>query len=854
MSNKNQHNNSRDTSISTQDLYGQPKFTLSHIGKGGDDFDYRDKQTQVINELYNTQPSNDTLKITKQRNGDLYNDLNALHSGSIVNKNIDNNTRSTFGNGGASYNGGGSQYGLGNGKHINHLTDQKYHNNERYDPYIGYLYQQGLLGPKPNLRYNIFTINVDSRNRIKKPSVEITGSSNLNNPLTFTRNSKIIQIRHPNSELDNNDAITLTGVAPIVVTVSSSGIVKEDVETDLGTGVGECTTIEVSGTIFEFKPGSKYMKIKHTHYLPVVCSYDVIAGPIVVFKNDPFYDTYDISDLSVEISGFKGNRSDVADIPYYDNIPVSRINNKHTLILKDPDTGRIKRNVFFIKLPRAYQPLFNTIFEPPPVRYNFKIIFHYYGGIPINLLNAEYPLDFDHARGFHVVVNRTDDGYLIESLKTSCGIADSNGDLLVNNQIGGPNIICSKIDKVIKGFPDANDYNIQLNRVFTDVVSARLISTEFPNTEKVIRDLPENRRNNRIYWQNLDDGDYIYMAEIAAGNYKADELEIALEQAFYNTPRINYTIDNPTEINANFKRVVAPYTNHNYVRVTINESTDVVRFRAYKENFFFHPIISVEPEIPTDPSSDVSTEQKYKIVISHESHNLEVGDKILIASAIAHLGIPANIINNEHVISEIIDDNTYKIELNKFNLEVTRIASQGGNAVAIYIPMLFRLRFDKTDTLGTILGFRDVGESTSITTYNNTITNNEKYEFELNVDEFGQTKTFKNNAILLSGFNYVHMFIKQLQVSTGLGEVKDFFSKILLPDTPGSLLFNTFAQSNKIFYDPVGRLSELDIQFYGPFGDLFDFNGIDHSFTLEITTADETPPHTGISAKTGKIN
>ena len=816
---------------SSDNLFGQPKFTVSHIGNGSMNQDYTSNEDYIIDGLRSSQPSDVILQNPKLNNNNLYRDLNALNSGTIINTNVNDKT---------------------NKININQSNDT-YNNRQPYNPYIGYMHAQGLIGPAPNLRYNISTINIDSRNRVKKPTIEISENSQLSNALTFVRGSKIINITHENNNLDNNDAITITGITPITIKIATSGTIKQDVETDLGGGVGQFTTIDVSGTIFEFVPGSKYMKIRYTHFLPILCSYDVIGGN-VIFKNDPFYDTYDISDLIVEIKGFQGNGNNVANVPYYDNIPISRINTRHKLILKDPVTNRIKRNIFFIELPRAYQPIYSSIFEPPLVKYSFKIIFHYRGGIPINILNAEYPLDINHARGFHIINDRNNKGYTIESLKESCGIANNDGDLLINNHVGGDIISCSKIEKIVKGFPNANQYNMQLNKVFANVVSARLISTEFPNTEKVVRDWPLERQNNKIYWQNLDDGDHIYMAEIPAGNYKADQLEIAIERAFYETPRINYNIDNPIEIAENFKQVSSPYTNHNYIRVSIDESTDIVRFRAYIESFFHTPIISVEPEIPIDPSSDVNNEQIFKIVIEHPSHNLKIGDKILIAGAIAHLGIPANILNNEHTIKEIIDENHYKIELTKFNLEITRTITKGGVAVGIYIPMLFRLRFDYNDTLGNILGFRNVGDTTSITSYDIMISNNQKYEFELSIDEFGQKKTFKNNAIMLSGFNYVHMYIKQLQISSGLGEIKDFFAKILLPDSPGTILFNTFAQSNKIFYDPIGRLSELDIEFYGPDGELFDFNGVNHSFTIEITTADETPNQTSISAKTGKTN
>ena len=58
----------------------------------------------------------------------------------------------------------------------------------------------------------------------------------------------------------------------------------------------------------------------------------------------------------------------------------------------------------------------------------------------------------------------------------------------------------------------------------------------------------------------------------------------------------------------------------------------------------------------------------------------------------------------------------------------------------IYAPNIFRLRFDKSDTLGNILGFRYAGKNTSITNYETTITNNESYYNETIYDEQGAIK------------------------------------------------------------------------------------------------------------------
>ena len=84
------------------------------------------------------------------------------------------------------------------------------------------------------------------------------------------------------------------------------------------------------------------------------------------------------------------------------------------------------------------------------------------------------------------------------------------------------------------------------------------------------------------------------------------------------------------------------------------------------------------------------------------------------------------------------------------------------------------------------------------------------------------------------------------------GPVKKAFAKILLTDNPGRVLFNTAISAPKIFNDPLPELRELEFMFYSPDGSLYDFSGLDHSFTLAIETLIETPEETNISSRSGR--
>ena len=162
------------------------------------------------------------------------------------------------------------------------------------------------------------------------------------------------------------------------------------------------------------------------------------------------------------------------------------------------------------------------------------------------------------------------------------------------------------------------------------------------------------------------------------------------------------------------------------------------------------------------------------------------------------------------------------------------------------------MRFDQSDTLGRVLGFRNPGEATSITPFDTIVSNQNKYQFETGQNAVGQTIPIRNNALQLSGENYIIMVAEPLRTLLAIGKIKNAFAKILLCDSPGRILFNSYVPITHYYEDPLSELYRLDISFFTSDGNLFDFNGVDHSFTLEIVTVSDIPEGTGINANTGK--
>lgn len=91
--------------------------------------------------------------------------------------------------------------------------------------------------------------------------------------------------------------------------------------------------------------------------------------------------------------------------------------------------------------------------------------------------------------------------------------------------------------------------------------------------------------------------------------------------------------------------------------------------------------------------------------------------------------------------------------------------------------------------------------------------------------------------IVLSGENYVFLCIKQLGNYINTGSVDDIFAKILLNKPPGEVLFNSFVPGpGVVFYEgPLPDLSKLNVSLRTHANSLFEFNGVDFSFTVEIT-------------------
>jgi len=706
---------------------------------------------------------------------------------------------------------------------------------DRYDPYVGYLYEKGLIPDSEQRRRLLYNyIDVNSAFRLKNSIINVDAEYTLSaNPLTFTNGSNIMHIATDPNLFNVNDPITLTNV------VSRFSILR----TIRGTMNG-CALYT-----FELIPGFNFMKIWYDHHIPL---------------------TYTGSTIQITISGIIGDNPLPPSLPtLLSNVPVSTINTTHQVQLtvtqvdisgsvaaatgvkptdsnyigkitsKCPDYFTPSPNYFFIMLPIGLQP--NTTYTI--IEYNFNLAFLSLEAIPLNLINTSSQINPNQLTSFHIIQGIDSTGInIMLPLNALTDTDASNNDTTTINS-GGNFVIIGHVSGITNGYPDPNNYKITLPEVYHNVVSIKLVSSEIPNSNKTIRDYPSENANNKLYWNDIDDGDYLYEISVPPGNYTPDGLTTALSVAFAKTPRINPSIY---------------YTSTHYIQTTINLNTNEVTFTPYKE-FILNgptgsngPIVEISPTIPPDPTVPVNSSLTYTITIYQPNHGASVGQTILIQNAIADMGIPASIINGTHIVASVISLDKYTVELAKFNVGTDRTNTGGGVNVFIYVPDIVRFRFDQPNTLGTVLGFRNPGNPLSITPYSTSISNANPYAQELTVNSAGQPINLTNNALQMAGDNYILMTADPVRIFESISAVKNPFAKIILCDSPGKILYDSYVNMTQLYENPISSLNELEIAFYTPNGSLVDFDGLEHSFTLEIVTVADIPKDTRINANTGK--
>lgn len=492
------------------------------------------------------------------------------------------------------------------------------------------------------------------------------------------------------------------------------------------------------------------------------------------------------------------------------NISLSKINTNHNVILIKND-GVVDYNNYKVDL-NIYS---NSDYVYVGDYYKLNILT--FNGVHIKYINAGYPITADVQQGYYTVIESSN-----ENIKISLPVAASKSNTV---GIGNPNINIGLITSTMAGYSDPSHYKIELKRTYYNVKKIKLVSTEIPNTEMLIKKTPDELKNDRLYWQIQDDGDYPYSINIKPGNYDAKSLATEISEKIANT-----------------NRFFGSYLDKN---LYYNKCIPNIIINPYNNLFLIQILSKITMANNITINNDIYDDSYKRINITHSYHNLQVGNTVTISGAINVFDhknnnifyyVPDNIINNVHIVEEVLGINNYTIKLNKYNPVVGTEENKdahGGTAVNILYPLTIRLLFTYKDTIGKILGFRDIGNEYAKTIFDRIITNQTKYVDQTNLNSTGLIDT---NEPILKFYTYPYILLVSDIFNTTIN-IKDsvgVFAKLFLAGSPGSIIYDQYIQINETLVNSISYLNEIEFYFYTPELNLYNFNNQDHSFTLEI--------------------
>jgi len=481
-------------------------------------------------------------------------------------------------------------------------------------------------------------------------------------------------------------------------------------------------------------------------------------------------------------------------VELFDNIFINDVIKSFILSNLSINEQSLINNYIFLKLP--YQYLNTNDFYI--LKNTFQIKTKNIGGILTEYLNANYPINNNQFKNAHII-SEVDKDY-IYFISDTYGIFDEIG--------GGDSVKIGKVINEIDGYINSNAYKLNLKKSFTNVVRIELVSSEIPYIEYNINNI--TNKNNKLYWKFLDDGTHIYSVSLPSGNYTSSGIIEKLKEEMNSILRIESTIN---------KKI------YNNFDIKINTNSQQVIFKAYK-NY----------NIPNSLSISQDSDDLYILHIKIKPNNLNIGDKITLKKASTIGDIGSRILNQQHTVYKVDKINEIASIILIFNTsgDNINIIGTGGSSTEIKLENYFQLLFNYNDTLGNLLGFKNVGMENSITDFKNEISNFDDYIIKDVYNEVGdqyETELFLN---FTSTNYYMFMYLNDYEGVISNTNLPNPFAKIILSGISGEVMFDTFINSPLEFDIPIPILNELNIKFLYSDGTKPTFLNFNHSFTLRI--------------------
>lgn len=463
---------------------------------------------------------------------------------------------------------------------------------------------------------NIYStlLNIDStyRNTIPKHIYMSNNKILDNNPIKFIKNSNKIIIKYDNHNFLLNDNIIIQNVEGLNKILYNSIYLINN---------SQYAAINIQNNMIP----SDYTNITSKLYINIELSGNQTENDFI--NNIPFNSLYGIKLIFIAQDIINNN------LILNDNI------NKLTMDLyNSSNIDDINKQFIFFDINSVYNDINNKPYYC--INQIFKISYLHINGIHLGNINANYPINntnFQNSQTITAVLNENE-------FEITLNYKSFN-----TNYAGGNNIQIYKILNSIIGYPDIDNYTINLKKSFTNVINIELISTEIPYVDISIK----KNINDKFYWKNLEDGDYIYSIQIDEGFYTSQTLIDKLTYLMNSVPRKNYSILN--KVYNNFNIIFEP-NNHKI----IFQSYNLIKL----PNSLSIQLIKLNNEI------------YYVLKVIHLNNILEVNDTIIIYNASNVTFVDTNLtqinsidniyINTTHIIYSINKTtNSYNIILGK---------------------------------------------------------------------------------------------------------------------------------------------------------------------------------------------
>ncbi len=674
-----------------------------------------------------------------------------------------------------------------------------------YDPYFEYLAHKNLGGLNTRVIIKKTIINIDSANRIAQTTFNTTNYTKLQpNTMVFTPNSNKFKIllNNPTEKYTIGDKIILRGFRFYKNFYKSLNFYFED---------------KSNIVVLDLKP----------NFLITIPYYDIL--------------------ISIKYVNYQGKG-------YFNNIPLNLINQTQKVSVYS------KGNDFRLQfeLPITFyseNQLDQTLVS------DCEITFYNLGNYPISLINANVPLTEYYLQPYHLITNVTQT-YIELRLTNEISLNQNitfEGKWINGDFYTGFDIEIGTIIGVNVGYPTPSSFKVIFEKNINNVASISIISSEIPNILKNINAEFTFRRaftgsinnlfvpvpNNKLYWDNLLDK-ITYSIAIPTGYYSYPQLQKILIELMNKTPRILVNDNNLYQFND--------------FDVVLDENSNIASFKSFNKYILPNSIAGYTDLTGIDlknPNGNL-----FRIKINHPNHNLRVGDRIYISGSLDYFVISKNYINSSegHIITNVSNNDFYEFLLANINLIPDVGNTRGGFGVVIKTPNSFRLRFDYPDTIGTLIGFRYVGNTQAITEYANIqtdyiINNLMPYVYDVSKilvanNQVSQYQIF--NDFDNSSNRYLLLQCTNFNINQNPNG-PPYFYKFLMSGAPNSIIFNSFVNAPVYLNPPIRFLSELEFTFIDPSGNQVNFYNRNYSLTLEINSIDNSPENTNINTFTARL-